>query len=62
MKQIFKNLLATVMTILGIAVCWQGMNEIYKFDDADYTDVFISFFTAFIILFQMFNVISTKPE
>jgi hypothetical protein len=62
MKQLLRNLLLAVMSILGIIVCWQGMNELYKFHECDYTSLSFSFFIALIVFYQVFNILSMKRD
>lgn len=51
MNKILKVFLIAFQLLIGIMLCWQGMNEAYKFDEANYIIAFFSLFTSFSFIF-----------
>jgi hypothetical protein len=56
MKEIFKKIISSFLNLLAMALSWQGMNEIYKFDDADYGQAIYLLLIAFYTIFLSKNV------
>ncbi len=49
------NLSIALFLLLGTALCWQAMDELYKFDKADMLQVSWSFLMSFIMFFIATN-------
>lgn len=46
----FRYAIVSLFRLLSIMLVWQGMNELYKFDESDTTQVIYLLFLSFYIL------------
>lgn len=56
-KKILITLAASILAFLSICLAWQGMHEVYKFEECDWASATGSFITAFWMLLILFKLI-----
>lgn len=63
MNLLFRSLLLSLQIFVGVLLSWQGMNEAYKFDKADFFRAMMLFTFGLIMIFiGVLGILFTKKH